>query len=40
MDYTEAMISDIAQKVCGSMVIPYGDKDVDLTPPWERPDHA
>ncbi len=36
MDYTEAMISDIAQKVCGSMVIPYGDKDVDLTPPWER----
>ena len=36
MDYTENMISDIAHKVCGSMVIPYGDKDVDLTPPWER----
>ncbi len=36
MDYTETMISDIAQQVCGSKVIPYGDKDVDLTPPWER----
>jgi lysyl-tRNA synthetase class 2 len=36
MKYTEEMISDIAQKVCGSMVIPYGDKNVDLTPPWQR----
>ncbi len=36
MDYTETMISDIAQKVCGSMVIPYGDKEVNLTPPWDR----
>jgi len=36
MDYTEVLISDIARKVCGSMVIPYGDKEVDLTPPWER----
>lgn len=36
MDLTEEMISHIAKEVCGSMVIPYGDKDVDLTPPWDR----
>ncbi len=36
MDFTEELISHVANKVCGSMVIPYGDKDVDLTPPWDR----
>ncbi len=36
MDFTEKLISDVAHKVCGSMVIPYGDKEVDLTPPWDR----
>lgn len=36
MDLTEKMICHIAKEVCGSLVIPYGDKDVDLTPPWDR----
>ncbi len=36
MNFTEELISHVANKVCGSMVIPYGDKEVDLTPPWDR----
>lgn len=36
MNLTEKMICHIAEKVCGSLVIPYGDRDVDLTPPWDR----
>ena len=36
MDFTEELISHVANKICGSMVIPYGDKEVDLTPPWDR----
>jgi lysyl-tRNA synthetase, class II len=36
MDLTEKMICHITKEVCGSLVIPYGDKDVDLTPPWDR----
>ncbi len=36
MDLTEKMICHIASEVCGGLVIPYGDKDVDLTPPWDR----
>ena len=37
MDLTEEMIGSIAEKVCGSRVISYGGKDVDLTAPWDRP---
>jgi len=36
MDFTEELICHLANKVCGNLVIPYGDKDVDLTPPWDR----
>ena len=36
MDFTENLISHVANEVCGSMVVPYGDKEVDLTPPWDR----
>ena len=36
MDFTEELICHVADKVCGSLVIPYGEKDVDLTPPWDR----
>jgi len=36
MDITEELISSVAKEVCGSFVIPYGGKEVDLTPPWER----
>ncbi|HEY5674561.1 MAG TPA: lysine--tRNA ligase [Malonomonas sp.] len=36
MDFTEEMICHVADKVCGGLIIPYGDKEVNLTPPWER----
>jgi lysyl-tRNA synthetase class 2 len=36
MDFTEKLICHVAQEVVGSLVIPYGGKDVDLTPPWDR----
>lgn len=36
MALTENMISSIAQEVLGTMKIKYGDKEIDLTPPWDR----
>lgn len=36
MDFTEELICHVADKVCGGLVIPYGGKEVDLTPPWDR----
>ena len=36
MDITEEMISSIAEQVCGSKVISYAGKEVDLTAPWQR----
>ncbi len=36
MDYTEQLICHVAEQVCGGLVIPYGDREVDLTPPWDR----
>lgn len=36
MDFTEELICHVTKEVCGSYVIPYGGKDVDLTPPWDR----
>ena len=36
MDFTEELVCHVAEQVCGGLVIPYGDKDVDLTPPWDR----
>ncbi len=36
MDFTEKLICHVAQQVVGSLVIPYGGKEVDLSPPWER----
>jgi len=36
MDLTEEMIGSIAEEVCGSRVISYGGKEVDLTGPWTR----
>ena len=36
MALTENMISTIAQEVLGTMKIQYGDKEIDLTPPWDR----
>ncbi|MDX2494255.1 MAG: lysine--tRNA ligase [Desulfuromusa sp.] len=36
MDFTEELVCHVTNKVCGSLVIPYGEKEVDLTPPWDR----
>ncbi len=36
MDFSEKLICHVAQQVCGSLMIPYGERMVDLTPPWER----
>jgi lysyl-tRNA synthetase class 2 len=36
MNFTEKLISYVAQEVLGTMLISYGGKEVDLTPPWDR----
>lgn len=36
MDFTEELICSVTRDVCGGLVIPYGGKEVDLTPPWDR----
>jgi lysyl-tRNA synthetase, class II len=36
MDFTEELICHVAQEVVGGLVFPYGGKEVDLTPPWQR----
>ena len=36
MKLTENLISTVAQEVLGTMKIKYGDKEIDLTPPWDR----
>jgi len=36
MEVAEQMISGLARDVCGSMVLPWGDTEIDFTPPWPR----
>jgi lysyl-tRNA synthetase class 2 len=36
MDQVEQLVSSVAEKVCGSMKIVYGGKEIDFTPPWKR----
>lgn len=36
MDFTEELICHVSREVVGGLVIPYGDNEVDLTPPWDR----
>ena len=36
MDISEKLVSGAALEVCGSMKLPYGDKELDFTPPWTR----
>lgn len=36
MDLTEEMICHTAQQILGSLKAPYGDKEIDFTPPWQR----
>ncbi|MGD0883605.1 MAG: lysine--tRNA ligase [Thermodesulfovibrionales bacterium] len=34
--FTEEILTHVAEKVTGSLKIPYGDTLIDLTPPWKR----
>ncbi len=36
MSFTERMFSEIAMKALGKLKFPYGDVEIDLTPPWPR----
>lgn len=36
MDLVEEMVSTVALKVTGSMVVQYQGREIDLTPPWRR----
>lgn len=36
MDLMESMVSDIAMQLHGSYEVPFGDKTLDFTPPWDR----
>lgn len=36
MALAENMVSSIAQDVLGTMKIKFGDREIDLTPPWDR----
>ncbi|HUT57433.1 MAG TPA: lysine--tRNA ligase [Phycisphaerae bacterium] len=36
MEITEELIATAAERECGRMRVPYGDRELDLTPPWDR----
>lgn len=36
MDRSEKLVAHLAETLCGSTVIKFGGKEVDLTPPWPR----
>jgi lysyl-tRNA synthetase class 2 len=36
MELLEDLVVHLAQEVCGTLKVPYGDLEVDLTPPWPR----
>ncbi|EPG75349.1 lysine--tRNA ligase [Leptospira fainei serovar Hurstbridge str. BUT 6] len=36
LDLTERLITHLTQKICGTLKIPYGKDQVDLSPPWRR----
>lgn len=36
MSFTEELIPSIALKAVGSLRVPFGDSEIDLTPPWPR----
>ncbi len=36
MSLVEAMVSQLAQEVCGSVQVPYGGHVIDFSPPWQR----
>jgi lysyl-tRNA synthetase class 2 len=40
MDLTEAIITNAAMAVDGNLVLPWGDRQIDFTPPWPRRKYA
>ncbi|HHN65796.1 MAG TPA: lysine--tRNA ligase, partial [Nitrospirae bacterium] len=36
MDFTERMITELLERIAGSLKIPYGEHTLDFTPPWQR----
>ncbi len=36
MDQFEALVSTVAEEVCGTTRVPYGDREIDFAPPWRR----
>lgn len=36
MSFTEELITSVAYKTLGTLKVPYGDKMIDLTPPWPK----
>lgn len=36
LELCEALITGVTQEIHGSLKIPYGDQQIDLTPPWPR----
>ena len=36
MDLTEQLIAHLATQICGSTVVTYGDRELDLSAPWRR----
>jgi len=40
MELTEKLMSSAAEKVCGSLRLPYGDTEIDYTPGWRKVSYA
>ena len=36
MEMVEALVSHVAQEVCGTLQIPHGEQIIDFSPPWRR----
>ncbi len=36
MELTESLISGLAQELYGTFEVPYGERTIDLSPPWQR----
>jgi lysyl-tRNA synthetase class 2 len=36
MEITEELLSTAAEEVCGSVKLPFGEREIDYTPPWRR----
>jgi lysyl-tRNA synthetase class 2 len=40
MELVETLVSDLAKEIHGSTRLPFGEKTIDLTPPWPREDYV